>query len=96
MKTFKEFNIKIENRGLEGEKIKVKKILNKEIVVMGFLVKDSKYNGKCLHLQLEVENNKHVLFTGSKILLEGIEKVPKEGFPFKTTIVMDGDRLQFT
>ncbi|MFN8317171.1 MAG: hypothetical protein U0T32_12060 [Chitinophagales bacterium] len=96
MKTFKEFNIKIENKGLDGEKIKVKKILNKEIVVTDFQVKDSKFNGKCLHLQLESENNKHVLFTGSKVLLEAIEKVPKEGFPFKTTIVMDGDRLMFS
>jgi hypothetical protein len=96
MKTFKEFNIKIENKGLNGEKIRVKKILNREIVVTDFIVKDSKYHGKCLYLQLESDNNKHVLFTGSKILLEAIEKVPKERFPFKTTIVMDGDRLQFT
>ena len=60
----------------------------KEIVVTGFNVTQSKYqnNGKnCLKLQFEHKGIKHVLFTGSNVLINQIERYQKE-IPFISTI----------
>jgi hypothetical protein len=51
---------------------------------------------KCLYLQIELNETKHVMFTGSKSLIEMIEQVPKANFPFKTTIITENDRPEFT
>lgn len=98
MKNFKDFGIELTNNGFTGEKIKVKKVLNREIVVHGFKIEKSKFEGKgnCLYMQIEVDGNKHVLFTGSITLMEQIQKVPQSGFPFTATIVEDNERLKFT
>lgn len=96
MKSFKDFKIVSDHKGFEGDKIKMKKILNKEIVIYDYAIKDSNYKDKCLHLQIGVGDLKHVVFTGSKILIHNIEKVPKDGFPFKTTIVQENERYEFT
>ena len=37
-----------------------------------------------------------VVFTGSKTLMDLISQVPKDGFPFKTTIKKNDKRLEFT
>lgn len=100
MNSFKQFNIKAPERGFEGDKIKISKVLNREIVVHRFKIEDSKVfkkgADKCLHLEIAINGNKHVLFTGSTGLLEAIKQVPAEGFPFKTTIVEENDRYMFT
>lgn len=99
MKDFKDFGIKPIQQGLIGDKIKMERILNKEITVFDYRIVDSKFekgNGKCLHLQIGVGDNKHVLFTGSTVLQETIERVPKSEFPFKATIVKENDRYEFT
>jgi hypothetical protein len=36
------------------------------------------------------------MFTGSKSLIEMIEQVPKANFPFKTIIITENDRPEFT
>lgn len=38
----------------------------------------------------------HVLFNGSIYLMEMIEKVEKDKFPFTTTIVEENKRYEFT
>ena len=103
MNTFSQFNIKIESQAFEGDKIKMLKILNREIVVHHFKLEDSKVKsfqekgtGKCLHLQISINNQKHVDFTSSTGLIEVIQKVPETGFPFTTTIVEENDRYNFT
>jgi hypothetical protein len=101
MNSFSQFGIKTEVKGFEGEKIKMLKVMNKEIVVHHFKIEDSKHfkdrgSGKCLHLQITINDTKHVLFTGSSILIESILQVPKEGFPFTTTIVEENERYNFT
>lgn len=97
MRSFKEFGIKIENNSFIGDKVKITKILNKEIIVNAFKIDNSKFNdGKCLHLQIEMNTIKHVVFTGSTMLAEAIQQVPKEGFPFSTTIVSENDMYFFT
>lgn len=99
MKQFKDFGITPVITGLVGDKIKIDRILNKEVTVEGFQIKDSKYekgSGKCLYLQLIVENEKRVVFTASAILMDTIQKVPAENFPFATKIIKENERYQFT
>ncbi|WP_353164814.1 hypothetical protein [Empedobacter brevis] len=47
-------------------------------------------------LQIEYKDENHIIFTGSKILQEMIIQVPEDGFPFKTTIVLNNEHLEFT
>lgn len=97
MNTFKEFGIKIENNSFIGDKIKVSKILNREIIVHNFKIDNSKFNaGKCLCIQIELNKQKHIVFTGSTMLTDAIKQVPDSGFPFKTTIVSENDMYVFT
>jgi len=97
---FKDLGIKNEVRGFEGEKIKIDRILNRQIKVIEYKIADSKFakqnSDKCLQLQIEVDNLKRVVFTGSVILRDMIQKVPSDKFPFMTTIVRENERLQFT
>lgn len=101
MNQFSQFNIKISARGFEGDKIKISKILNREIVVHHFKIEDSKVfkqkgSCKCLELQISVNDEKHVVFTSSSGLIEQITQVQESGFPFKTIIIEENDRYIFT
>ena len=98
MNNFKNFKIKPNLTNFVGDKIKVKKILNKEIIIQKFKIEDStaKKGTKCLTLQIEYKDENHIIFTGSKILQEMITQVPEDGFPFKTTIVLNNEHLEFT
>jgi hypothetical protein len=101
MNSFSQFNIKTNTKGFEGDKIKISKILNREIVVYDFKIDDSKCfkdkgTGKCLQLQISLSDQKHIVFTSSSGLIEAIHQVPENGFPFTTTIIEDNDRFKFT
>lgn len=103
MNSFSQFNIKASAKGFEGEKIKMSRILNREIVVHDFKIEESKVkdfrergSGKCLHMQISFDNRKHIVFTSSSGLMETIQQVPKEGFPFTSTIVQENDRYLFS
>lgn len=98
MKNFKDFQIKAEITSLVGDKIKIDRVLNREIVVTNFKVEPSKHidGTQCLHLEFRLNGNNHILFTGSTILIQMIEKVPKGNFPFKTTIVKENEYYEFT
>jgi hypothetical protein len=99
MKKFGEMGIAKSNR-LTGDKIKIDKILNREIIVHGFHIEDSKFtknkSGKCLTIQIELENIKRVVFTGSDVLLEQIQAVAAEDFPFEATISKNQEYFEFT
>lgn len=98
MNEFKDFGIKPVNKGFTGEKININKILNVDIIVEDFKEEKSKYEGKgqCLYMQIIHQAQQRVVFVGSKNLLEMIKAVPKEKFPFKTRIVKENERLEFT
>lgn len=97
MKKFSQFNIKISQKGFIGDKIKIQRILNREIIVHHYVIDDSKvFKGKCLKMQISLNDNMHVLFTGSNGLIEGITQVPDNAFPFETTIIEKDDRYLFT
>lgn len=94
---FSEFGIAPKRDHFIGEKIKIMKVLNQEIIVHDFKVKESKYDnwGDVMHLQLEFKEELHVLFTGSKVLMKQIKEVPKDKFPFRTIIVKQGESFVF-
>jgi len=74
---------------LDGNKLKITEILNKEILVTGYRIKESKFgkdnNSKCLTIQFETDNDKYIIFTGSNVLIDQIEKY-KDELPFLSTI----------
>lgn len=72
----------------------------KEIIVLDWKIEDSKFDKdgeptKRLCVQIEFKGDKHIFFTSSKTLMGMISKVPKSEH-FKTTIVKDNDRFEFT
>lgn len=84
---------------MTGDKIKISKVFNRTIKVLAFQIIDSQYEkgtGKCLKLQFELDDDKRILFTGSANLMDQIEQVPKDKFPFWTKIVkLDDDSYEF-
>lgn len=97
MKTFSQFNIQATNNFI-GTKLQTDDILDVEIIVHDFEIGPSnkKENTECLKLQIEVNNKNHVFFSGSKNLMKTIRQIPKDSFPFKTTIKKDYKTLLFT
>jgi hypothetical protein len=86
MKRFSEFAE--ESGPLDGNKIRIDDILNKELIITGYKIKESKYpksGPKCLTLQVVLDDKKYVLFTGSVVLLEQMEKY-QDHLPFIATI----------
>lgn len=101
MKQFKNFGIKSPEVTFSGEKIKIDKILNRQIEVHGFKIEKSKFpdtgKGDCLFLQIKFNGDFRMLFTGSVNLMKLIKEVKEEDFPFHATIVKDSsDRYEFT
>ncbi len=97
MKSFKDLGITVETKAFTGEKISVDKIINCEIIVHGYKVEKSKINTRnCLHIQIEYKSEMRLVFTGSIVLEEQLKQVPSSGFPFKTTIIKNDKRLEFT
>ena len=97
MKNFSDFNIKVESHAFTGDKVKVSKILNRLITVHDYKIEPSKHNsGNCLCIQIELNQTKHVVFTGSTVLMEQIKQIPKSNLPFTATIIEDNDRYLFT
>jgi hypothetical protein len=86
MKRFSEF---AEDTVLDGNKKRIDDILNKEIIILNYRIKTSRYSehkdGKYLTLQIEIENEKFVIFTGSEVLIEQIERYASE-LPFVAII----------
>jgi len=86
MKRFEDF---AQENILDGDKAKIDTFLNKEIVIIGYSVKNSRYSknktGEYLTLQVELENAKYVIFTGSDVLIDQMKKYANE-IPFMATI----------
>lgn len=84
---------------LDGDKIKIDEIINREIIVIAYNISNSKYKDsnscKCLKLQIKLDDKKYVVFTGSMILIDQIEKY-KEHIPFLTTISKINKFYSFT
>jgi len=97
MKKFSDF-AEEENEIIEGDKIKITEILNQEITVTEYRMLDSKFNNansECLQLQFQLNEEKRVIFTGSKVLIKQIEKY-SDKIPFLTTIKQINKYYSFT
>jgi len=88
MKRFSDFAT--ESSAITGDKIKIEEVLDKEIEVIGYKISDSKYakvkDGKVLTLQFNLDGVGRILFTGSNVLMEQIEKY-KDEIPFFAKII---------
>ena len=73
---------------LEGEKKRIGDILNTEIKVCNFIVKESKHNeGDYLSIQFNIDGDDkfYICFTGSNVLIKQCKEYESE-LPFKTKI----------
>lgn len=96
MKRFSDFS---NEKVLDGDKIAMSDILNQEIEVIGYNIKNSRYsknkNGDYLTLQIRKAEKKHVIFTGSDVLIDQIKKYCAN-IPFLTTIRKINNYYSFT
>lgn len=99
MRKFSELGIKTEVR-MTGNKINITRIMNREITILDYRLEESKFtknkSGKCLFLQLEVDGEKRVVFTGSDVLISQIKQIPNEELPILATIIKNGEYFEFT
>jgi len=99
MKSFKDLGIENKHNTLMGEKIKMDNILNILIYVRDFKIEKSKFTknktGDCLYLQIEVDGEIRIVFTGSDVLINTIREVDKKDLPFSTTIKKLGECFIF-
>ena len=88
MKRFSDF-AKDENI-MDGNKLKLDDILENEITILGYRVKDSKYNknssDKCMTLHFKIGDTNYITFTGSSVLIDQMEKY-KDELPFIAKII---------
>lgn len=74
---------------LDGDKIKIEAILNKEIEVLAVRITPSKYGNKgtgaCLTIQFVMDGKRYVAFTGSGVLTDQAKQYLTE-LPFLATI----------
>jgi len=74
---------------LEGDKLSLDDIINKEIIITGFSIKESKYSRKSgsdyLTLQFKLNDKLNIIFTGSEVLIRQITKYENH-IPFITII----------
>ena len=86
MKRFSDFS---KENILDGDKVKIDDVLNNEIKILNFAIKNSKYsknkNGEYLTLQIEMSDKRYIIFTGSDVLIDQMKKYAKE-LPFLATI----------
>lgn len=62
--------------------------MGKKIEILDYRIGESKINrNPLLTLQILHEGEMRIIFTGSAVLREDIEKVPKEDFSITTTII---------
>ena len=79
------------NGPLDGEKVKIESVLNIEILITAFRIKQSKYQQsapECITIQFEYTDKPsehHVIFSGSAVLCDQLRKY-EEHLPFLTTI----------
>ncbi len=101
-KKFSDFGIKVESKAFVGKSIDITDVINKEIIVHRYQIDPSKHPKKpgdmCLTLQIEIDEEMRVVFSGSFYLQQMIQKVSADGFPFQTVIKREkfSKRLEFS
>ena len=81
---------------LDGEKIKLKDILNQEILILRYSIHKSKFKDEnYLTIQFEKDTKRYIIFTGSCVLMDQIEKYADK-IPFLAVIRDFGKYYAFT
>ena len=87
---------------IDGKKMSLDEILDKEVVVLRYRIKKSKYteakNPDCLTVQFafpEKEDTHYIFFSGSSVLMQQLEQY-KDKLPFTATIKKVGKYFTFT
>ena len=77
-----------ESKSFEGDKKKIEDILNAEILIIDFKVKDSKQHSgtQYVTIHFNMDNINYIAFTGSTVLIEQLNKY-NEQLPFHATII---------
>jgi hypothetical protein len=97
IKSFSDLGIKPpESKNFVGEKISMKKLIGKEIILHDYKTNPSKYEGVRLDLQITFGNEKRVAWTSSSYLLETVKQIPKDALPLSATIMEVQDRFVLT
>jgi len=76
-----------ETKSFDGDKKKIEDILNQEILITDFKIKDSKKRQDTLYatIQFKTDNINYIVFTGSNVLIDQLKRY-KENLPFYTMI----------
>ncbi len=76
-----------ESKSFEGDKKKIDEILNQEILVLDYVVKDSKQrkDSRYVTIQFRLNNINYIAFSGSAVLIEQLGKY-KDKLPFYAQI----------
>jgi len=76
-----------ETKSFEGDKKKIEDVLNQEILIIDFKITDSKHHrdSQYVTIQFKIDNDTFIMFNGSRVLSEQLEKY-KDNIPFYTTI----------
>ena len=75
-------------------------MINREITIHDYKIEPSLYpdkgNGLRLVLQITFKEELRIIFSSSIVLMDLIKQVPKDEYPFTTTIIKEGERLEFS
>ena len=76
-----------ETKVFDGDKKKIEDVLNQEILIVDFKVKNSKHKQGSLYatIQFKIGDINYIVFTGSGVLIDQLEKY-KDSIPFYTTV----------
>ena len=100
MKKFKDFGIKAETKAFSGKHMDIERLIGQEIIISDYKIGPSKYpekgNGLRLDLQIILDGADRITWTGGIALQQMIKAVPEEDFPFKTTIIRNNKRYEFS
>ena len=100
LKKFSDLNVKVNKpKVLSGQKQPLRYVLDKQITVYGFEIKPSKYPNKsenCLKMQYKHEDKMYVAFSIAKHLMQILQTLPEDAFPFTTTIINKNEIYEFT
>ena len=87
---------------MDGKKMSLDEILDKEIVVLRYKIKKTKFseakNPDCLTVQFSYPENEaihYIFFSGSSVLMQQLEKY-KDKLPFVATIKKAGKYFTFS
>lgn len=97
MKQFSELGI-ICKKSYVGNKVYIENILDKKIIIEFFQIGASRKNDgtDCLKMQVTIDEQPNVIFTGSTFLMNVIKQMQPEDFPVETTIIKKNRHYEFS